>query len=206
VDRTRELKAIGARIRYEETHSDPAWADVDNDGDLDLYITSIYEGRRSFLYENHPIYDADRPSKPIGRWFSENTWQSGTRVFNGWGCAFADFDNDGDQDLVVGSGSGVKLFRNDTKNGNKWLEVRVIGREFSRAGIGARVIVTQGKNRQIREVEGGKGTMSQNSLVQHFGLGLVDKPVTVEVRFGPKSRVVLRGVKLNQLITVTETE
>jgi len=214
-------------IRYEETHSDPAWADVDNDGDLDLYITSIYEGRRSFLYLNgmEPVTprearsDDSRGLSGTGRdsstslrsarndngvGFHEVTWLSGTRVFNGWGCAFADFDNDGDQDLVVGSGSGVRLFRNDTRNGNNWLEVRVIGRTANRAGIGARVTVTQGKNRQIREVEGGKGTMSQNSLVQHFGLGRSDTPVTVEVRFGPKSRVVVKGVRPNQLITVSE--
>jgi hypothetical protein len=216
-------------IRYEETHSDPAWADVDNDGDLDLYVTSIYEGRRSFLYENQGkpvtpreaqsadsrgLSEAGRDSSTPpgyarndgGVRFSEVTWLSGTRVFNGWGCAFADFDNDGDQDLVVGSGSGVKLFRNDTENGNKWLEVRVIGKKFNRAGIGARVTVTQGKSRQIREVEGGKGTMSQNALVQHFGFGQSDTPVTVEVRFGPKSRAVVKGVKPNQLITVTEPE
>ncbi len=203
-------------IRYEETHSDPAWADVDNDGYLDLYITSIYEGRRSFLYVNQlatgptfpssllPPPSSGRPSPLTPRTFSEATWLSGTRVFNGWGCAFADFDNDGDQDLVVGSGSGVKLFRNDTRSGNNWLEVRAIGKVFNRAGIGARVIVTQGKTQQIREVEGGKGTMSQNSLVQHFGFGRVDTPVTVEVRFGPNSRVVLKDVKLDQLITVEE--
>jgi hypothetical protein len=179
---------------------------VDNDGDLDLYITSIYEGRRSFLYLNSLQSSVPSPSSLVPSPFSEVTWLSGTRVFNGWGCAFADFDNDGDEDLVVGSGSGVRLFRNDTKNGNNWLEVRVIGRRFNRAGIGARVVVTQGKNRQVREVEGGKGTMSQNSLVQHFGLGRLDNPVTVEVRFGPKRRVVLKRVKPNRLVTVTETE
>ncbi len=228
-------------IRYEETHSDPAWADVDNDGDLDLYITSIYKGRRSFLYENvgkaaipRETHSADstglsgmqkdsstslrstrndeaaeapsssRQSPVAGRQFNDVTWVSGTRVFNGWGCAFADFDNDGDQDLVVGSGSGVRLFRNDTQNGNHSLEVSVIGRKANRAGIGARVTVTQGNSRQIREVEGGKGTMSQNSLVQHFGFGQFDTPVTVEVRFGPDSRVVLKNVKLDRMITVKE--
>ncbi len=203
----RDVRAASG-IRYEETHSDPAWADVDNDGDLDLYITSIYEGRRSFLYLNQPSDSpvANRQSPIANRQFQEATWLSGTRVFNGWGCAFADFDNDGDEDLVVGSGSGVKLFRNDTKNGNNWLEVRVIGRKFNRAGIGARVVVTQGKSRQIREVEGGKGTTSQNSLIQHFGLGRSGAPLTVEVRFGPKSRAVVKGVRLNQLVTVVEKE
>ena len=195
-----------AGIRYEETQSDPAWADVDNDGYLDLYITSIYEGRRSFLYLNQPSDSpaANRQSPIANRQFREVTWLSGTRAFNGWGCTFADFNNDGKMDLVVGSGSGVRLFRNDTRNGNHWLEVHVVGHKANRAGIGARVTVTQGKSRQIREVEGGKGTMSENSLVQHFGFGADDSPVTVEVKFSPKSRAVLKNVKLDQLITVEE--
>jgi len=214
-----------AGIRYEETHSDPGWADVDNDGDLDLYITSIYEGRRSFLYENNistagagdveaQARDAWKQVAPDGRMrkpvaFTDVTWHSGTRVFNGWGCAFADFDRDGDQDLVVGSGSGVRLFRNQAQNGsgwngNHWLEVSIIGSRANRAGIGARVTVTQGKSTQIREVEGGKGTTSQNSLVQHFGFGRFDTPVTVEVRFGPESKVVLKNVQPDQHIVVEE--
>jgi hypothetical protein len=206
-------------IRYEETHSDPAWADVDNDGDLDLYITSIYEARRSFLYENNTSMasaaiaevqgrSALEQTAPDGKMrkpvaFTDVTWHSGTRCFNGWGCAFADFDNDGDQDLVVGSGSGVRLYCNGT-SGSHWLEVKVVGTRANRAGIGTRVTVTQGKSRQIREVEGGKGTMSQNSLVQHFGFGRFDTPVTVEVRFGPKSKVVLKDVKPDRLMTIEE--
>ncbi len=191
-------------IRYEETHSDPAWGDVDNDGDLDLYITSIYENRRSFLYLNQLVPSATI-KLDLGKFqFLEATYPSGTRVFNGWGCAFADFNNDGRLDLIVGSGSGVRLFRNDTKNQNHWLKVRLLGTKHNSAGIGARVIVTQGKKRWIREVEGGKGTTSQNSLIQHFGLGKSNQPVTVEVRFAPGSTVRLKDVQPDQLITVIE--
>ncbi len=193
-----------AGIRYEETHSDPAWADVDNDGDLDLYVTSIYEGRRSFLYENKGF--ASKPDIAKRRaTFSEVTWLSGTRCYNGWGCAFSDFDNDGDVDLVVGSGSGVKLFRNDTENGNNWLKVKVVGTKANRAGIGCRVtVIERNKRRQMREVEGGKGTMSQNSLTQLFGLGRWPEPVTVEVRFAPGRVVERRNVRPGQLVTVLE--
>jgi hypothetical protein len=195
--RFRDRRAA-AGIRYEETHSNPAWADVDNDGDLDLYITSIYEGRRSFLYENAGPGPDGRPV------FRDVTWLSGTRVFNGWGCAFADIDNDGDLDLAVGSGSGLRLLRNDTPRTGNWLQVRVIGRPANRAGIGCRVTVERGRQRQVREVEAGSGTTSQGSLVQHVGLGTDGRPVTLRVRFGPGRETVLRNVGVNRRVVVEE--
>lgn len=186
-------------IRYEETHSDPAWADVDNDGDLDLYVTSIYEGRRSFLYLNN---GRSKPGAPVS--FEDVTWLSGTCCFNGWGCAFSDFDNDGDMDLVVGSGSGLRLFRNNVENHNHWLRVRVVGSRANRSGIGCRITVTQGKKKQIREVQGGKGTTSQHSLAQHLGLGKSAKSVTIEARFSPDRAVRMTSVCPDQLIVITE--
>ncbi len=193
-------------IRYEETHSDPAWADVDNDGDLDLYITSVYEGRRSFLYENQLLSSTGGTSvgPRQGASFAEVTWLSGTRCYNGWGCAFADYDNDGDQDLVVGSGSGLRLFRNDTKNENHWVKVKAIGRKSNRSAIGCRITVARGRFRVVREVEGGKGTTSQNSFTQHFGLGRSRRPVTVSVRFGSGVTVTVRRVRPDQLLAVEE--
>jgi tetratricopeptide (TPR) repeat protein len=187
VDRREE-----AGIKFEETHSDPAWADVDKDGDLDLYITCVYEGRKSFLYEN----------KGDGK-FRDITYLAGVRVFNGWGCAFSDFDNDGDVDLFVASGSGVHLFRNEG-NENNYLEVAVIGRESNSCAIGARVTVKQNDNIQIREVQGGKGTTSQNSLVQFFGFGNDSTPVDVDVRFPNGREKHLSGISLNKKITVKQ--
>lgn len=108
-------------------------------------------------------------------------------------------------DLVVGSGSGVKLFRNDSRNGNHWLKVKVKGTRANRFGIGCRVTITERNGRkQIREVEGGKGTMSQNSLIQHVGLGQFPEPVTVEVRFAPGRKVTRRNIRPDQLIIIEE--
>jgi len=181
-----------AGIKYEETLSDPLWADFDKDGDLDLYITSIYEGRKSFLYEN------------LGNGkFKDITYLSGTRAFNGWGCAASDFDNDGDVDLFVASGSGVHIFENKG-NENNYLEVKVIGTKSNSSGIGARITVKQGNKIQIREVQGGKGTTSQNSFVQFFGFGSDNTPVDVQVKFPNGIKKHLSNVKLNQRIEIKE--
>jgi hypothetical protein len=157
-------------IAFEETSSDPALVDVDGDGDLDLYVTSIYPGCYSHLYLNRG--DAT---------FDDRTWLAGTRVENGWGAAFADYDRDGDPDLVVGTRNGVRLLRNDTA-GAAWLTVRIDDPRCNRFGVGARVTVTCGPATQVREVTAGRGTGSQDSLVLSFGLGGCAGPVEVEAR------------------------
>jgi tetratricopeptide (TPR) repeat protein len=185
-------------IRYEETHSDPVFADFDNDGFQDLYVTSVYEGRKSFLYRN----------RGDGT-FEDVTWYAGVRADNGWGCAVADVDADGDLDLLVCAGPGPKLFRN-RGNGNAWLTVRVAGGPASnRAGIGARIWVRTGDGlRQMREIKGGRGTTSQDEPVAHFGLGPAKGDVEVTVRFLARPPVTrtFRGVKPNQVLVVAEKE
>ena len=92
-----------AGIRYEETHSYPAWEDFDGDGNMDLYITCIWENRRSFLYRNN----GDGT-------FSDNTWMSGTRVFNSWGISTTDVNLDGKPDISVNADGYLRIFINTT--------------------------------------------------------------------------------------------
>lgn len=214
-----------AGIRFEETHSEPAWADYDNDGLLDLYITSVYPTPPSFLYRQ----------TDNGR-FQDVTWLSGTRVLDGWGCAWADYDNDGDPDLVVagksrGEGKGnIYLFRNEvnkrvkyfrieydgnvrreeeiegtlTAPNHNWLKVRLVGADCNRSAIGARLILKMDNGQMMREVEGGKGTTNQNSLVQHFGLGRYTGPLELTVRW-PCGRLTRHRLLPNNNATITES-
>ena len=204
-------------IRFEETSADPSFADYDNDGILDLYFTSTYSGKKSFLYKGN----GDGT-------FVDVTWLAGVRVDNRWGNAFADYDSDGDLDLLVAGSDGVRLFRNDG-NDNHWIHVQVIGRESNHAGIGARVTVVPSgygehvaagfslrsqkvaptfmvgfSAKQLREVQGGKGSGNQHSLPVEFGLGHYDGPVDVEVWFSSGKIVRLSGVSTDQKIIVEE--
>ncbi|MCK5050925.1 MAG: VCBS repeat-containing protein [Candidatus Cloacimonetes bacterium] len=180
-----------AGIKFEETHSEPCWADFNNDGFLDLYITSIYEGRRSFLYM----------SNRDGT-FSETTFLAGVRHFNGWGAACADFDNDGDMDLLVAGGK-IQLFRNESSIKNNWLEVRVIGKDHVDA-IGTRMILSNDEISLMREIQGGKGTTNQHSLIQHFGLVSLQPPFELEVIFSDGAKKLLMINEINKIIVVEE--
>jgi hypothetical protein len=169
-----------AGITYDELHSDPLWFDADNDGFLDLFITSVYENDRSYLYHNN----GDGT-------FTDVTWLAGARVYNGWGNAYADFNHDGKLDLVVGSGNGTKVFENQTQNQNVsafckpvWDKGKVklltsyaaFSENPNSPAYGTRVILTlktpKGKIiRQIRELSSAKGTTSQHDQVLYFGIG-----------------------------------
>ena len=181
-----------AGIRFEETHSEPGWGDFDNDGFLDLYLNDVYEGRRSFLY----MQNGDGT-------FRENTYLAGARHFNGWGCAFADIDRDGDLDILAAGGT-VQLFRNDTGRKGHWLVVELSTVSGHSEAIGTRLTLSGGVSTLIREVEGGKGTTNQHSLAAHFGLGDGTGPFTLEVRFPSGVVRTLEIIEVDRYVSVSE--
>jgi hypothetical protein len=93
------------------------------------------------------------------------------------GCAFGDFDNDGDIDVVVNCINDVpQLLRCDGSAGNNWLKVKLVGVKSNRSAIGARVYCKpEGGRRQMDEVRSGGSYLSQNDLRTHFGLGRAEK-------------------------------
>ncbi|MBM3325571.1 MAG: T9SS type A sorting domain-containing protein [Calditrichaeota bacterium] len=152
-----------AGVKYDETASSPAWGDYDNDGWLDLFVTSVYEGRQPYLYRN------------CGDGTFENVnYEAGfhQKCYNSWGVAWCDYDQDGDLDVAIGGPHGG-LFRNESQNVNWWLQLTLRGTRSNKFGIGSRITVNGDAYRtQVRQIEGGTGTGGcQNSLTQHFGLG-----------------------------------
>ena len=127
------------------------------------------------------------------------------------GCAFGDFDNDGDLDFVVNCvNAPPQLIRCDSSNKNNWIKVRTIGTKSNRSGIGARItcvtkVAGQEKpHRQIDEVRSGGGYYSQNDLRVHFGLGEAQKVDLLEIRWPSGQIDSLKDLKPNQLYYVTE--
>ena len=171
-----EDMSAAAKLRWQESYASPALADFDNDGDLDLLFTTVYRGDFSVLYRND------------GDWrFTEVTGQSGIVTERTYQAAWADFDNDGDLDLM----SGGKLWRNDIASGH-WLKVKVGG---PGSGIGAQVRITLGERTLTRQVESATGEGNQNEMTLHFGLGEHAGEVQLEVTWpGGAKRTVTTAV------------
>ena len=120
------------------------------------------------------------------------------------GCAFGDFDNDGDVDiLVVNQNEPPSLLRNDLTGANHWIKIKLIGTKSNRSAIGARVTVRYGDKVQAQEVLSQSSYLSVNDGRLHFGLG----PVTaadIQIRWPSGQKDKLAAVPADQLVWVTE--
>jgi enediyne biosynthesis protein E4 len=123
------------------------------------------------------------------------------------GLAAADYDNDGDLDLLVtNNGDRVDLLRNDGGNARHSLIVQLVSRRSAPDGIGARVTTTIGPRSLVREVKAGSSYLSQSDTRVHFGLDQAQVVDRVEVRWPSGTADTLRNVAADQIITIREGE
>jgi enediyne biosynthesis protein E4 len=186
--------------------------DYDNDGWQDIFIANghVYsqiEGRKLYITYKQPriLYR----NLGNGR-FEDVSANAGAaiRAENlGRGCAFGDFDNDGDVDVIVNNLDGPPtLLRNDGGNKNSWISFKCIGTRSNRSAIGTRVRVTVGDRTQIDEVMSGSGYYSQNDFRLHFGLGRAEKVDAVEIVWPSGVKESLKDLPARHLYVVEETK
>ena len=185
--------------------------DPDNDGWLDIFLVNghIYPEvdqlkglagyrQRKILYRN----------KRDGK-FEDISVQAGDGILapnSSRGCAFGDFDNDGDVDIAINAiNSFPELLRCDSSSKNNWITVKLIGTKSNRSGIGARIkCEVEGLHSQIEEVRSGGSYYSQNDLRVHFGLGKVGKIKKLQIIWPSGIEDNLEELSCNQIITIKE--
>ncbi len=186
------------------------FADFDNDGWLDVFLVNghVYPevekltteagyAQRKVLYRNLQNGKFADVSEQVGGAVTE---KSPAR-----GCAFGDFDNDGDIDVVINNVNAVpELLRNDSKSGNNWIKIRLVGVKSNRDGIGSRIKVTADDGAQIDEVRSGSSYYSNNDLRVNFGLGKNAKIKQIEVHWTSGQVDTLSDVAVNQILTIKE--
>ncbi len=171
--------------------------DVDLDGWQDLFVTN---GFSSSSGPNVLFHNLGSGS------FADITDAIGGGAFDGRGAAFADFDNDGDLDLVVTAdmNESNRLWRNDSPTGHHWFGLRLQGTRSNASAIGARVVVTTVEGSYVQEVSGGAGRGSQNSLPLEFGLGRATVVEELTIRWPSGTVQTRRNVAVDRYLTITE--
>jgi len=121
------------------------------------------------------------------------------------GAAHADYDRDGDLDVVITSNHGpARLLRNDGGNRHNWLAVRAVGTKSNRSGIGAIIRLRSASGKQWQAVRSGSSYCSQSDLTQTFGLGPDPRVEALEVEWPSGGRGRVEGIAVNQRITIVE--
>ena len=190
--------------------------DMDNDGWPDILICNGH------VYPEVDGTDVDAPyaeHKYLYRnlrngQFEDVTARGGsgvTEAVPARGCAFGDYDNDGDIDVVVNCiNSFPQLLRCDSTTGRNWIKIRTVGTKSNRTGVGARIAVkTQASPAerpfvQVDEVRSGGSYFSQSALRVHFGLNHAMKADIVEISWPSGAKDNLTDLPANHLYVIQE--
>lgn len=183
--------------------------DYDNDGRLDLLVingsTFQREDDRSLLV---PMRDQLFWNGGARRGFFDVSALAGAyfgEENGGRGAAFADYDNDGDEDVfIVNHGGRGVLLRNDAPADNAWIQVELEGRQSNRSALGVKLRVVANGAVQVRQVGSQPSYLSQSSPVQHIGLGAAADLDTLEVRWPSGAVQVFTGLPVRTRIRLVE--
>lgn len=172
------------------------FADLDNDGLLDIFVANGHVYPEIDRFELGTKY---RQPKQLFRNVGKGRFRDVSAEVGGGlltetssrGAAFGDIDNDGDTDiLIINMNDRPTLLRNDTQSGNHWITLKLVGTSPNRDAIGARVWLEDGGSLQVAEVRSGGSYLSHNDMRVRFGLGRRTRvpPLTVRWSDGERER------------------
>jgi len=191
--------------------------DMDNDGWLDILMSNghvypeVDKSKADLKYAEHKyLYRNLRNGR-----FEEVTSQGGPGIVESAparGCAFGDYDNDGDMDIAVNCVNAIpQLLRCASTLDRNWIKIRLVGVKSNRTGIGTRVIVTaktlpnaEKPLVQMDELRSGGSYYSQNDMRMHFGLEQATKVDSVEIRWLSGQVDQVKDLDVNRLYVIQE--
>lgn len=194
---------VGSIVTDEHISLANIWEDFDNDGDLDCLV--INDAGQSNVYY-------------------QNNWNSGSLVFSkisslpflvtdnpNFSGTAGDYDNDGDLDLFISSsGSAKGLYRNDQANGNRWINLKLVGTISNKSALNAKVLVKAVINGaavwQMREVSAQSSFNGMNSLNVEFGFGNATVVDSIIIKWPSGIIDDYAGIAVNQFYTAVEQQ
>ena len=206
----------------------PLFADFDNDGKKDLFVSNGYrrEARdndylldyeRKKYHEDEVTYEeglALMPTAKIHNYIYQNDgnihftkktddWNINTPV-NSNGAAFADLDNDGDLDLVLNNMEETSfILENKLQSANNYVRFKVEGEGKNKNAIGAKITITTGDQTQFHEIQYSRGYESSVEQYIHFGLGTYTSIDKIEIEWPGGKMLSKSGLEVNKLHTFT---
>ena len=206
---------LAAKLGYATFHLSGFGArflDYDNDGARDIFMANGHILDNIQLFHSSTRYAEPKLMlRNSGRGAFENVSDNLGADFRlprvSRGAAVADFDNDGDLDILVSNnGQAPQLLRNDAGNNGHWLQVFLIGTKSNRDGVGARVKVTAQDLVLYDQRKGGMSYQAAQDPRLHFGLGNRTKVDSVEIRWPSGAVTGLGHLECDRIITVKEGE
>jgi hypothetical protein len=196
-----------------------SFLDIDNDGRLDLVMAngSTFEVQtdrtRLVPMKNQLFWNGSKQPGYLenggdDRGFFEVEDVAGEALKQpnvGRGLAIADYDRDGAQDFVITRNGGpAMLLHNEGGNRGRWISLHLQGTRCNRDAIGAKIALKAGGLRQVRHVGATASYLSQDDLVQHFGLGQSMNVDEIEVWWPDGTQQKFRNIRAGALYRIVQ--